>query len=167
MKLRPTFARFVDTATLLRVLLFGVVIVAVGGVISASPLAAAPGFASAATAYVQKLTLTIVPGRAPNHQSVLESQGNIAVASGLPVQLTVTNYTSEFHTFTIPALHVSALIYPARGKTARKSTFHFTAWAPGKYRWFCALCRHGDKNHRETMGGTIYAIIDPSALLGS
>ncbi len=165
MKLRP-FARFVDTATLPRVLLVGVVIVAVGGIIPASSPAAAPDVGSAATAYVQKLTLSIVPGPGPNHQRVLESQGNIAVASGIPVQLTVTNYTSEFHTFTIPALHVSALIYPARGKTARKSTFHFTAWAPGRYRWFCGLCRHGDKNHRETMGGTIYAIIDPTVFSG-
>ena len=39
MKLRPTFARFVDTAPFPRVLLFGVVIVAVGGGgISASSL---------------------------------------------------------------------------------------------------------------------------------
>lgn len=38
MKLRPTFAPFVDTATFPRVLLFGVVIVAVGGGISASSL---------------------------------------------------------------------------------------------------------------------------------
>jgi heme/copper-type cytochrome/quinol oxidase subunit 2 len=166
MKLRPTFARFVDTATLPRILLFGVVIVAIGGAISASSPAAAPGVGPAATAYVQKLTLTIVPGREPNLESVLESRGNIAVAPGIPVQLTVTNHTGEFHTFTIPALHVSALIYPARGKTARKSTFHFTAWAPGKYRWFCAFCRHGGKNHRETMAGAIYAIIDPAVFLG-
>lgn len=44
MKLRPTFARFVDAFTFPRVLLFGVVIVAVRGGISASSLRRIGGY---------------------------------------------------------------------------------------------------------------------------
>ncbi len=92
------------------------------------------------------------------------SSGNLAIAPGIPVRLTVTNYTREFHTITIPGLHVSALIFPARGKTPRKTTFTFTARGYGVFDWYCAVCTSGTHGLRHMMGGTIYAIVDPSLL---
>lgn len=116
-----------------------------------------PGFP-----HVQQLALTIT-GQA-NATLVSPSTGNIAVAAGVPVRVTVTNYTREFHTFTIPGLNVSALILPARGQKARTTTFTFSAYRSGTFAWHCAYGAKGVHGARHPMGGTVYAIIDPNVL---
>jgi heme/copper-type cytochrome/quinol oxidase subunit 2 len=112
--------------------------------------------------HVQKEALTITG--ANTHERASPSSGNLAIAPGVPVRVTVTNYTREYHTITIPGLHVSALIFPARGATPRKTTFTFTSSEYGTFAWYCAYCTSGAHGHRHMMGGTIYAIINPSVL---
>jgi heme/copper-type cytochrome/quinol oxidase subunit 2 len=112
--------------------------------------------------HVQQLAITIT-GQASDER-VSPSMGNIAVAAGVQVRITVTNYTREYHTFTIPGLNVSALILPARGQKARKTTFTFTAHRPGTFAWHCAYCAKGVHGVRHPMGGAVYAIIDPMVL---
>jgi len=92
------------------------------------------------------------------------SAPNFALAPGVPVRLTVVNFTHEFHTFTIAGLKVSALILPALGHTPKTTVVTFTPLATGALRWHCAICPSGAHGMRHTMGGEVYLIIDPSAL---
>jgi len=107
--------------------------------------------------HVQHAGLVLLRG-----DRVLEQ--NFALAPGVPVRMTVTNYTSEFHTFTVPALHVSKLIAPAHGTTPATTTFTFTPLGWGAFAWTCLLCPSGAHGRPHAMGGTMYAIIDPSIL---
>ena len=104
-------------------------------------------------AHVQQVSLTIVNDR------VVPATGGIAIAPGVPVRVTVWNHTREYHTITIPGLHVSALILPAHGGSARKTTFTFTAHRYGVFGWYCTFCRQGLHGHHHAMTGKIYAII--------
>lgn len=127
-----------------------------------TPASPASKAAAKHAAHVQKLAFTIA-GRGNGDERVFPS-GNIAVAPGVPVQVTITNYTRESHTFTIPGLNVNRLILPARGDGPRKTTFTFTANTSGSFAWYCVFCTHGVHGHRHSMGGTVWVIIDPSIL---
>jgi hypothetical protein len=89
---------------------------------------------------------------------------NFALAPGVPVRLTVVNFTREFHTFTIAGLRVSALIRPAVGQTPRTTIVAFTPRAGGVYTWHCVICPSGAHGRRHAMSGVVYVIIDPSAV---
>ena len=148
------------------VTLAGLVAAALAASLAGLAFTSSPSQASVKTAKsrVHALTITIVgPARGGER---LTPPSNFAVAPGVPVKVTVTNFTREFHTFTIPGLHVSRLILPARGQTPRKTTFTFTPAKGGSFAWFCAICRSGDHGHPHAMGGTIWAIIDPSVFSG-
>ena len=106
---------------------------------------------------VQKIGFTILPG-----DRITEA--NVALAPGVPVRMTVTNYTREFHTFTIPALHISRLILPADGHSARTTTFTLTLDTWGPVAWRCIICPSGEHGRKRTMGGTFYVIIDRSTV---
>lgn len=148
-----------------RMLLTGAALAALAAWLTASALATsgpAAAVAASPAAHVQQLQMTIV-GTA-SVERMFPSQGNIAIAAGVPVRITVTNYTRESHTFTVPGLHVSALIRSAHGNTPTKTTFTFTASRQGVFKWYCAFCITGMHGTPHTMGGTVYAIINPSAL---
>lgn len=104
-------------------------------------------------AHTQQVSLTIINDR------VVPATGGIAIAPGVPVRVTVWNHTREYHTITIPGLHVSALILPAHRGSARKTTFTFTAHQYGVFGWYCTFCKHGLHGHHHAMTGKIYAII--------
>jgi hypothetical protein len=113
--------------------------------------------AQPAGAHTQHIAITIRGG-----DRILEP--NFALAPGVPVQITVTNFTHEFHTFTIPGLKVSALILPSVGHTPKATIVAFTAHTVGPFAWYCVICPSGAHGQRHVMGGTVYMIIDPSAL---
>jgi FtsP/CotA-like multicopper oxidase with cupredoxin domain len=125
---------------------------------------AAPASAGqpAGKAHVQNIALTIA--ETGGIDRVSGSSENFAIAPGVPVRITVTNRTNENHTFTVPALHVSVLIPAAHGRTAKTTTFTFTAYRSGSFAWYCAFCMGNAHGHPHLMGGTIYAIVDPAAL---
>ena len=128
------------------------VVAAFGGIPASA--AAATG---RATIHPQAVSITIRAGDrivAPN----------IALAPGVPVHLTVINYTHEFHTFTIPGLHVSALVLPAVGHASHSTLVTFTPGTSGVFAWRCVICPSGAHGLRHTMSGAVYVIIDPSAL---
>jgi hypothetical protein len=112
--------------------------------------------------HTQHLRLMIV-GQGSDARAV-PAMGNIAVAAGVRVEVTVTSYSREYHTFTVPGLDVSALIPPARGHAPRTTTFTFTPSKRGSFAWHCVFCTGGDHGVAHRMGGTVFAIIDPSAL---
>jgi hypothetical protein len=122
-------------------------------------LAAVPAWqaAHAAKLHVQKAELTILPG-----DRLVEP--NVALAPGLPVRMTVTNTTKEFHTFTVPALGLSRLILPADKHGARKTTFSFETNRWGRLAWYCIICPSDIHGPPHAMHGTLYLIIDPSAI---
>jgi FtsP/CotA-like multicopper oxidase with cupredoxin domain len=120
---------------------------------AASTAAAAP----AGTPYVQNVGITILAGDRI-------AGPNIALAPGVPVRITVTNLTRQFHTFTAPGLGLSVLILPARGQTAKTTTFSFTPHQWGSFAWHCVICPTGMHGTPHTMDGTIYLVINPSAL---
>lgn len=114
--------------------------------------ASAGGIVPTTPGHVQEVKLTILAG-----DRVIEP--NVALAPAVPVRLTVTNETHEFHTFTVPSLHLSELILPDR-----TTTLLFTPDRAGAYRWHCVICPSGQHGHPHTMGGTLYLIVNPSAL---
>jgi hypothetical protein len=134
-------------------------ILAAAGASLVLSLAAVPAgrAAPASKVHVQKVELTILPG-----DRVVEP--NLALAPGLPVRMTVTNTTHEFHTLTIPALGVSRLILPADNHGAHKTTFSFEANSWGSIAWYCVICPSGKHGLPHAMRGTLYLIIDPSAI---
>ena len=77
---------------------------------------------------------------------------NVAIIPGVPVRLTIINSSNEFHSFTIPQLHVNAVVMPARA-----TTISFTAPGVGVYHWRCDFCP--TVHHAGSMGGTIYALV--------
>jgi hypothetical protein len=82
-----------------------------------------------------------------------------AVEPGLPVHVTFTNYTHKVHTFTVPALGISAVIGAAHGTTPGKTVVTFTAHAHGAFDWHCLLCPVQGGANSEVMKGKIYAIV--------
>lgn len=134
------------------------ILAAVGSSLALSlAVAPAPRATPTAKLHVQKVNLTILPG-----DRVVEP--NVALAPGLPVRMTVTNTTHEFHTFTVPALGVSRLILPAGKDGARKTTFSFEPKLWGSATWYCIICPSGTHGPQHAMRGTLYAIVDPSSI---
>jgi hypothetical protein len=85
--------------------------------------------------------------------------GNIAVRAGGTVTITFRNHTALFHTFTIRALGISALIRPATaGAAVRVSSVTFVA-PYGVYEWRCVFCASTAHPHMHAMKGKVYAII--------
>ena len=126
------------------------------GAVALSSLAAGVTAAPAGT-HVQHVSLTIRSG-----DRIQEP--NLALAPGVPVRLAVTNYTHEFHTFTVPALGLSALIEPAHGTSPTTTTVSFTSWNAGPLRWHCAVCPSGMHGRKHAMSGMLYLVVRPSAL---
>ena len=118
---------------------------------------AAPTTGGPGSSQVQSVSIVIQSG-----DRVLAP--NFALAPGVPVRLTVVNFTREFHTFTVAGLKVSALILPAVGPTPRKTIVAFTPHATGTFRWHCVICPSGAHGRKHAMSGEVYVIIDPSAL---
>lgn len=93
----------------------------------------------------QRVTIHIQPGE-------VVRDPNIAVIPGVPVRLTVINTSREFHSFTIPQLHVNAVVMPHRA-----TTITFTPHETGVYRWHCDFCPA--VHHSRSMSGTLYALV--------
>lgn len=105
-------------------------------------------------AHTQQLDLTILPVTPPRgliDERVVEP--NFAVQPGVPVTLTVRNYTTTVHTFTVPGLGVSLAILPGAKGAPRTTTYTFTPNKRGVFSWYCAHC----PGHMMT--GTLYAIV--------
>jgi heme/copper-type cytochrome/quinol oxidase subunit 2 len=123
-----------------------------------SASAAAPGpVAQPAGVHTQLVSITIRSG-----DRIVEP--NFALAPGVPVQIRVTNFTHEFHTFTIPGLKVNALILPSVGQTPKTTVVAFTPQFAGPFTWRCVICPSGAHGQRHAMDGTVYMILDPSTL---
>lgn len=125
--------------------------------VSMLALATQAGDAAANRGRVQNIQLTILAG----DRTV---EPNVALAPNLPIRLTILNATREFHTFTIPSLHISRLILPADGHGARTTTFTLTLDTWGPVAWRCIICPSGEHGRKRTMGGTFYVIIDRSTV---
>jgi heme/copper-type cytochrome/quinol oxidase subunit 2 len=106
----------------------------------------------------QHLAIVIRPGTGRGHDEHVTIP-NLAVESGLPVQITFTNFTHASHTFTAPGLRVSALIRPAHGRTPTKTVVTFTAHKYGVFDWTCLICPDTGTGSTEPMRGKIYSII--------
>ena len=89
--------------------------------------------------------------RGSRHEHVLSA--NFAVQPGVPVTITVVNYTQRPHTLTVPGLGSSFFIRAGKNSAPVKTSFSFTADKYGIFRWHCALPCGGD------MSGYVYAII--------
>jgi hypothetical protein len=112
--------------------------------------------------HLQHMAFSIVsvgPGAAGDE---VRPVGNFAIAPGIPVRVTVKNFTHQLHTFTVPGLRLSAAIRPAHGKAPTTTTFTFVSYQGGKLAWHCVVCV--GQHHRHVMAGTVYAIIDPSVV---
>ena len=83
---------------------------------------------------------------------------NLAVWPGEKVVLRIRNYSHAFHTFTIPALGVSALILPAKGVGARVTRVTFVAPRHGVVDWLCVICPSGIHGKSHAMRGKLYSM---------
>lgn len=107
---------------------------------------------------LQNLAIAIRPVSGMSHGEHVTPM-HFAVEPGLPVHVTFTNYTRNFHTFTAPGLGVSALIRPAHGNMPTRTTVTFTAREYGAFNWACLLCPGEKADNGPAMRGTIYAIM--------
>ena len=87
------------------------------------------------------------------------SPANIAVRAGGRVTVTIRNHTTLFHTFTIRALGLSAIVRPASHGTPGVAKLTFVA-PYGVYTWRCLLCSTPAHPHMHAMKGTVYAIVN-------
>ena len=126
-------------------------------VAATSVAAAAAGVLPQRSPHVQQVGIVVLEG-----DHVLAP--NIALAPGVPVRLVIRNDTTQFHTFTISGLHVSALILPARGGEPRTTVVRFTPHAWGTFAWHCVICPTGMHGRAHAMGGELYVMVDPSTL---
>ena len=140
-------ARWLIAATLTLALVAPTAASAAAG--TASPAHRAPARA------VQHVSITIMAG-----DRVVEP--NLALAAGVPVRLAIRNFTHQFHSFTVPALGLSALVSPARGRAPVTTVVRFTPTRAGTLAWGCVICPSGEHGHPHTMSGKIYVIIDPA-----
>ncbi len=131
-------------------------IVTVAALALAGQALAAPA-ASTTRPRVQHLTVTILPSITAMADERVPLE-NVAIEPGIPVRLVLVNHTRLFHTFTVPELHVSALVGPAHGSVPGKTTVTFTTYRYGVFDWDCVLCPHSH-GQSMTMGGKIYSII--------
>ena len=120
-------------------------------------LAVTIGFALPASAATNSLwkpqTLTITVSKTDHAMPM-----NLAVWPGEKVVLRVRNYSHTFHTFTIPALSVSALILPAKGASPRVTRVTFVAPKNGVVDWLCVICPSGVHGKSHSMRGKLYAM---------
>ena len=133
-------------------------IVAVAGSVILALLGASSVAAAPARSHEQKISVTIMAG---DH---LYAGGNYAIAPGIPVRITVTNYTRETHTFTVPGLHLSELVHPASMHGPSTTTFTITAHSWGAFAWRCLICPSGIHGREHQMAGILYVIVNPSAV---
>lgn len=102
-------------------------------------------------AHTQRIGLTIVPAPTRGTVDDLVVEPNFAVQPGVQVTITVTNYTTLVHTFSVPGLGVNFAILPGKRGHAVKTSFTFTPTKRGVFAWFCHHC----PGH---MTGKVYAI---------
>jgi hypothetical protein len=115
-----------------------------------------------ASKHVQHVSLTITSlGHGATGDEVTPF-ANFAIAPGVPVRITVTNFTRMVHTFTVPGLNVSRAIKAAKGDVPGRTTFTFVTHESGVFAWMCLVCV--GRHHQHRMAGTMYAILDPSTL---
>jgi hypothetical protein len=123
-------------------------------------VAATPGAATAAAGgavtRTQHVSITIGAGDRTG-------EANFALVPGVPVRVAITNHTREFHTFTISALGLSALVRPAAAHAPRTTVVTFTPNAYGTLAWHCAICPSGAHGQPHAMRGMLYLIVDPAA----
>ena len=127
------------------------------GLVGMAAVAVTIGLALPASAATNSLwkpqTLTITVSET-DHASPM----NVAVWPGEKVVLRVRNYSHAFHTFTIPALGVSALILPSKGVGARVTRVTFVAQRHGVVDWLCVICPSGIHGKSHVMRGKLYAM---------
>jgi plastocyanin len=100
--------------------------------------------------------VTIHVGPAVNDREVVRD-ANIAVIPGEPVALTIVSTSRQFHTFTIPRLHVNVVVAPGSPAHPHATRVSFVARQAGTYNWYCELCPA--VHHEGGMGGTVYALV--------
>lgn len=135
-----------------------VVLALLAGALVAAVLAA-PGAASSpwdplTTLAPQQVTIHIDP--AVNNREVVPD-GNVAVIPGIRVVLTIVSTSREFHTFTIPRLHVNVMVAPGSLSHPHMTRVSFVAHQVGSYAWYCELCPA--VHHKGGMGGRVYALV--------
>jgi heme/copper-type cytochrome/quinol oxidase subunit 2 len=125
----------------------------VGAAATTSAVAKSPWEPLASTG---KQAVTVHIGASVRDREVVRD-ANIAVVPGEPVTLTLVSTSREFHTFTIPRLHVNVLVTPGSVGHPHATHVTFIARQVGMYAWFCELCPA--VHHEGGMGGTVYALI--------
>lgn len=126
-------------------------IVALAALTATAALAIAPS-AGASLWPPQTVTMTITSGDRA-------SPANVAVWPGVRVVVAIRNHSHAFHTFTIPALRVGALILPARGAAPQVTRVTFTAPRHGVVTWLCVICPSGIHGLEHAMTGKVYAMV--------
>lgn len=134
------------------VLLFLVVALA-GAAAATSAVANSPWDPLASTG---RQVVTIHVGAAVADREVVRD-ANIAVVPGESVTLTIMSTSREFHTFTIPRLHVNVVVAPGSPGHPHATHVTFTARQAGMYAWYCELCPA--VHHQGGMGGRVYALV--------
>ena len=122
--------------------------------VAATPALAASPWQPLAPKGPQVVTIRVLP--AIHGREVLDAV-NVAVTPGVPVTLRIVITSGEFHTFTIPRLHVNVLVRAGTAAHPSTTAVAFTARSAGTYAWYCELCPA--VHHRGLMHGLVYALV--------
>lgn len=135
-----------------RVLLF-LAVTLVGAAAATTAVAQSPWDPLASTG---RQAVTIHVGAAVGDREVVRD-ANIAVIPDQRVRLTILSTSREFHTFTIPRLHVNVVVAPGSPGHPHATHVTFIARQAGTYAWFCEFCPA--VHHQGGMGGMVYALV--------
>jgi plastocyanin len=127
---------------------------AIAAAVAATPAVAASPWQPLAPTGPQVVTIHVLP--AVHGREVLDAT-NFAVMPGVPVTLRIVNTSGEFHTLTIPRLHVNAVVRAGTVSHPQTTAVTFNARSAGVYAWYCELCPA--VHHRGAMHGLVYALV--------
>ncbi len=80
------------------------------------------------------------------------------VKSGEHVDVTVTNFSTDSHSFTSSSLHLNVMIHPGSHVRPHVTTFQFAAPKPGIYYWHCIMPCGWGMHHLGYMMGEVIVV---------
>jgi hypothetical protein len=92
-------------------------------------------------------------------QDEIVQPASFAIRAGGVTTVVFRNHTRAFHTFTVRALGISVLVWPAPKHGVRSTSVTFIA-PFGVYEWRCLICATPAHPHMHAMRGKVYAIVN-------
>ncbi|MCL4433377.1 MAG: cupredoxin domain-containing protein [Actinobacteria bacterium] len=100
-------------------------------------------------------------GKPAPHGGILQDAyvpARFTVKTGEHVDVTVTNFSTDTHSFTSAQLHLNVMIHPGSHSSPHVTTFQFVAPNPGVYYWHCIMPCGWGMHHLGYMMGEVIVV---------